>query len=545
MKKSPLSKCGARLAPMFALLAAGTFSALATPYATCLTNNAGIISFRLNQTNAEVHVIYNGGASVTNLGPLPAGLTVTNLGITGNFKVKVAGSAPAGYVQISADTDYKYLFANPRGLSINKNHGSPNFGRVYVSANNGVAGGVRTTTKGIYILNADGSDPLGQGDTARLGGLQVVPFGDAASPEKITVGQDDMIYMCDRTDANGGLFVTDADVSTNSVATNALFGIGGPAILTTNFHGSLEAVWVEGSQTAGNLKIYTIDEDYQPDGSQKHSLWRFDVGNLPFPYSTNDNSTPVTLLQTPILNAGNAAFNDIVRGGVSNYFYRMQVAASGFQPGIYVLDAAGVEITNSLSWTTNASGNTAATDICKTSQALDISWDGKKLINLRGLVSSVAQPAKLITIAPDGTIDLSITNDLVLAPSGQQNTAQRDVAFDPAGNIYAVNSTGNLLRIFARGGNSIATTGSDGTFSIDEPTTITAVNLIGGGTQVQIDFTGPIDAGAYYYKLQSSGTINGTYTDTADTVTRLSSGVFRVVTSVSPGANQFFKIHQP
>ncbi len=121
MKKSPLSKCGARLAPMFALLAAGTFSALATPYATCLTNNAGIISFRLNQTNAEVHVTYNGGASVTNLGPLPAGLTVTNLGITGNFKVKVAGSAPAGYVQISTDTDYKYLFANPRGLSINTN----------------------------------------------------------------------------------------------------------------------------------------------------------------------------------------------------------------------------------------------------------------------------------------------------------------------------------------------------------------------------------------------------------------------------------------
>lgn len=543
MNKITLHPNPVRLVSTLAITVAGAIASFATPYATCLTNDAGVISFRLNQTNAQVQVIYNGGAAVTNLGPLPAGLTVTNLGITGNFKVKVSGSAPAGYVQLSDDTDSKYRFFNPRGLSINKNQGSANFGRVYVSANNGVAG-ARTTTKGIYILNADGSDPLGQGDTARLGGLQVIG-SDAASPEKITVGQDDMIYMCDRTDANGGLFVTDSDVSTNSLATNALFGIGGPYPQLTNFHGSIQAVWAEGSQANGNLKIYTLDEDFEELSPQKHSLWRFDVGALPFPYSTNDNATPVTWLQTPQVNAGNSAFNDIVRGGVSNYFYRMQVAASGFQAGIYVLDAAGIEITNSLSWTTNNTGNTAATDICKTSQALDISWDGKKLINLRGLVSSVAQPAKLITLAPDGTIDLSITNDLVLAPSGQQNTAQRDVAFDPAGNIYAVNSTGHLLRIFARGGNSIATTGSDGTFAIDEPTTITSVNLINGGTQVQIDFTGPIDAGAYYYKLQSSGTINGTYTDTADTVTRLSSGVFRVITSVTPGANQFFKIHQP
>src|SRR6187551_1745376 len=98
----------------------------AAPYATDLTNNAGVISFRLNQTNAQVEVIYNGGGSVINLGPLPKGLIVTNLGISGSFQVRVIGVAPAGYVRISDDGFqnngvYANKFEHPRGIAINKN----------------------------------------------------------------------------------------------------------------------------------------------------------------------------------------------------------------------------------------------------------------------------------------------------------------------------------------------------------------------------------------------------------------------------------------
>src|SRR5436309_11883116 len=73
----------------------------ATPYATSLTNNAGVVSFRLNQTtstNDTVLVISSGGA-VTNTLQSPSadpakvvsrGLIVTNLGIAaGTFQVYI------------------------------------------------------------------------------------------------------------------------------------------------------------------------------------------------------------------------------------------------------------------------------------------------------------------------------------------------------------------------------------------------------------------------------------------------------------------------
>src|SRR6266404_1048693 len=86
-----------------ALLATlGAWTAGAHPYATCLTNNAGIVSFRLNETGASVKVIGNAGTLTNDLGLLPRDLTITNLttsGMTGGvFKVMVTkpgGGVPA------------------------------------------------------------------------------------------------------------------------------------------------------------------------------------------------------------------------------------------------------------------------------------------------------------------------------------------------------------------------------------------------------------------------------------------------------------------
>src|SRR5688572_19733595 len=59
--------------------------AVARPYATSLTNDTGNISFRLNESADNVKVIWNGGATTNDLGPVLQGLTVTNLGVTGNY----------------------------------------------------------------------------------------------------------------------------------------------------------------------------------------------------------------------------------------------------------------------------------------------------------------------------------------------------------------------------------------------------------------------------------------------------------------------------
>src|SRR4051794_37256812 len=98
MKKIPIHPILQRLVLPCALASLSAQVAMATPYATSLTNSAGTVSFRLNQTlgiNDSVWVISSGG-TVTNTLQLPGttilnrGLIVTNLGIAaGTFQVRI------------------------------------------------------------------------------------------------------------------------------------------------------------------------------------------------------------------------------------------------------------------------------------------------------------------------------------------------------------------------------------------------------------------------------------------------------------------------
>src|SRR4051812_8703116 len=77
------------------LLLATATPTLATPYASDITNAAGVVSFRLNENADNVKVISSGGAVTNNLGPGVKGLTITNLGIgSGVIKVMVTRSVP-------------------------------------------------------------------------------------------------------------------------------------------------------------------------------------------------------------------------------------------------------------------------------------------------------------------------------------------------------------------------------------------------------------------------------------------------------------------
>src|SRR5947207_13010320 len=93
----------ASLIPHLAIISALLTAAgvKATPYATSLTNDAGVVSFRLNQTtstNDTVLVISSGGTVTNTLqsagadpaGVLSRGLVQTNLGIAdGPFQVYI------------------------------------------------------------------------------------------------------------------------------------------------------------------------------------------------------------------------------------------------------------------------------------------------------------------------------------------------------------------------------------------------------------------------------------------------------------------------
>ena len=131
----------------------------ATPYATCLTNTAGTVSFRLNEAADTVKVIWNGGASVTNLAARPRGLTVTNLlVVTSPFQVQVIKTGTGTIV-----TNNQVAFNSVRSVAVNLNPKSPNFGRTFVG--NTVAG---TKGLGIYVHQSDFTDIFG---AARTGGI--------------------------------------------------------------------------------------------------------------------------------------------------------------------------------------------------------------------------------------------------------------------------------------------------------------------------------------------------------------------------------------
>lgn len=167
-------------------------AASAVPYATLLSNSGGNVSFLLNEPANSVKILSDTGSVLADLGALPKGPFTTNLTISGTFKVEVKNTTTNGWVQTSSDTNINNRFWLPTGIAVNTNPQSTNFGRIYVAnGREGTTGGnpARTMTDGVFILNPDHSDALGQGDTALTGGI---PFTQAAagnfSPSRLTIG---------------------------------------------------------------------------------------------------------------------------------------------------------------------------------------------------------------------------------------------------------------------------------------------------------------------------------------------------------------------
>src|SRR5215203_1912820 len=131
-----LSHLHVALRTVLAAVAVGGLSvnvARASSYASNLTNDNGTVSFRLNEDADNVTIIGNGNTLTNHLGPATRGLVVTNLtglGMTaGAFKVMVAKIGTGG----PSTNGPSLAFNSPRGVAVNVNPATPNFGRVYVA----------------------------------------------------------------------------------------------------------------------------------------------------------------------------------------------------------------------------------------------------------------------------------------------------------------------------------------------------------------------------------------------------------------------------
>jgi hypothetical protein len=479
---TPRGFSGLRLLPGFVALLLSAWPVMAVPYASSLTNAGGFLSFRLNEPAQQVSIIADGATN--ELGPLTAGLHTVSLDATGIVQVSVFQASPPGFatpfsqnaatvLRVGADGG-STRFNSPRGLAINTDPTSAFFGQIYVAnsaaglATNADYGPVRPLGDGLYALNSDLSDALGQEDTAWTSGLDFMTNSDLA-PYRLSLGPDGSVYVCDFSERSGGLYRVDPDLRPDS-GTNVLGGDQGGAfpVGDNRNHGSIAAAVISGSLLASNLSVQVIDEDLQLDPNATvrfmlNSVWRHDLGGS-LPGSTG---MPELQLSAPWFRSAGQIM-DLVRAPSGNFYVTDYRAAGNDRAGLYQLSFDFTVFWDSLDQTRQLSGNPEALDLLAGTSACAVSPDGR-------WVAVIHQDTCVVTLLQlaGGTPDLA--NRLSFAAFDHPIGLGADLAFDAAGNLYVLSGGAQALRVFSPGGATTTVTGSDGVFQLIRPPAVTVL----------------------------------------------------------------------
>ncbi len=428
--------------------------AMAVPYASGVTQTGNTVGFVLNQNATNVWVEFDGGASTVSLGALTKGSHSFDMSGYSSYQIKVLGTGLTDWTQISSDTDNTSKYYLPRGVAVNRNSASPNFGRIYTSnATAGTTGSGRAVGDGLYVMTADQGDVTGQGNTAYTGGIDWVG-GGSSSPFRLTVAPDDRVFIADWSDGHSGVWTAAPDLSGtfNELLDNTGRATSG---LVAGLHGSIPAVWVEG--TGANTRMYTLDEDYNP-GSTTGSVLRYDIGTTESGY----NTPPVEETQD-IVNVILNLRADLVRGADGSW---------------WVAQYRSTETAGAPSLTRWESGGQAPIYNSGADDNLPVLRQAYGNLDMHQELNLIAMGA----IGGRGIyiIDVSDPTAPVLIDTVPQTGLVQDVAFDAAGNLYVVSNSTETLRIWSPGGDWLAVTGSDGSFIlIPEPATLALLGLGG------------------------------------------------------------------
>jgi hypothetical protein len=399
------------------VLAVGVSMAHATPYASNVSISGTTVTFTLNAPSTSLTYSLNGGAAVA-LDGTTKGTKTFNLNSPADhfsivadntdavgWSIPVAPLVPNSSTQglsrnstqgglnvISDDTNINSRWFNQRGLDVNKNPNTPNFGTVYIAVGADftiAASGAlpaRTGSEGMYAIRADQTDAFGYGDTGQnpnsaYDGFPLFISGSSNSPQHVMVANNGEVYVSDWADANSNADVLSADLTTGKNLFNgyvgtyvapgspdgtSLFNNNGAASNSTGFaqnHGSIASVYVTGSSATGDLVVYTMDEDLNSahatgnnanPQSDRNSVWKYNIGTLPpangscDPYGAQNcgyNAMPTKV-------AG-GLIGTVPGGGVTVDFdmspdqskvYLSQYRSAGNEPGLLVADASNGNI---------------------------------------------------------------------------------------------------------------------------------------------------------------------------------------------------------
>lgn len=311
--------------------------ARATPYASCVTNNAGTIQFYLNEGGATVTVIYNDGSTNANFNGITTGTDLASgfysfsLGSFTSYTILVskAGSGSPSVIQTLSESG---ATVNPRGIDVNRVPTSPFFGNVYWVNGGG-------TPPGIFWLNADLS--YVNGNSSPLAG-GVTTFGSSGtvsgqSPDFISVAPDGFVIVGDASTNGAAVYRIDPTLSTNELL---LGPVGLNPAKAEGIHGTIESPpLVTGSTTDGNLVLYDIDGELSP----YNSIQVYDIGGGSLPWTSPPTYTGYEV-------GLGSTFDSITLGG--NEYCGLSIGTNGYiyastyrnnlsNPDLQIYDATG------------------------------------------------------------------------------------------------------------------------------------------------------------------------------------------------------------
>jgi len=306
------------LALMLALLvlSLSSYQGRCTPYASGVSNNAGTISFYLNEGGGNVTIVYEDNstnATYNGVGTQTAGLQSFALGAHTSYTIYVAKTGSGSPSMIAQRTG----LSNIRGVDANKRPSSPYFGQVFVSQG----------TAGFWTHHSD----LTQINTsaATLGRT----WAGADSPYKLRILSDDSLAVSDYNPTDAGVFLVPPDLSAFSIL---LGPIGLTAGTGAGVHGTEEsAPVITGSITGGNMTLYVVDGDYP---NPLNSILTYNINSGPLPWQSAPNGVGAEV--HPNLSGSGFGFSSsLSRDATTGYFYTSAGRANNSNPNLAVYAA--------------------------------------------------------------------------------------------------------------------------------------------------------------------------------------------------------------
>jgi hypothetical protein len=446
----------------------------------------------------------------------------------GNYTVSVTAqsSGYAVWTQIISNANPKVYW--PSGIAVDTRTDSAYYGRVMVANGVDTANNVDPHPVGVIKFNADGSE-ADEGQSSAGVSFRTDNFL-ADSIRSLKYGTDDRVYWNDWV-GSGKITAADMAMTTNQV------------ILDTDLVSGNPGNWADIDVTdpgTTNAMCWFADGSYPSVGI---FAWPMTNNGVADPGVFGINLVTSSGLDIPLRSGfgmmidekGNLLLGEVRSNPTDNSVKLISItnlwpsAVDGSPTNWWNASAAWPYVSENINWQDGAELNSTFCNIAAAaidsrskpkygSAAFNGSSGGLKVFNLS-----------------DGTVVTNIQQDISVFDIG--------TCFDNAGNVYAGNATTHNWQAFSPPGPNQATTPAVATLTVTAAVAashITGINVSGG--TVTIKFTGDSSLPASAFKVYSSTTVNGTYTDASAVVTG-SAGSYTATVAVSGNA-RFYRIKQ-